>query len=162
LVEGGDNHPAIYSVHSEFQFSRIRLSEEIMTKITMMAMRNTNATIEAGSEAGTTAAAQPARLMLALACSLMLVSSAGAQVATLYNFGTRVADPAHANYPGFVAQGRDGNLFSTSHDGGTDNFHVASKTYLTAVVPNGATSGFIKVTTPGGVLESNQAFRVIP
>jgi uncharacterized repeat protein (TIGR03803 family) len=58
---------------------------------------------------------------LALAFSLMLVSSAGAQVALLYNFGTHAGDPAHPSNPGFMVQGRDGNLYSTSTDGGTDN-----------------------------------------
>ena len=59
--------------------------------------------------------------ILALACFATLGSSAGAQVTLLYNFGTHAGDPAHANYPGFIVQGRDGNLYSTSHDGGTDN-----------------------------------------
>ena len=59
--------------------------------------------------------------ILALACFATLGSSAGAQVTLLYNFGTHAGDPAHANYPGFIVQGRDGNLYGTSHDGGTDN-----------------------------------------
>jgi uncharacterized repeat protein (TIGR03803 family) len=59
--------------------------------------------------------------ILASAFFLMLGSSAGAQVALLYNFGTHVADPAHPNNPGFLVQGRDGNLYTTSNDGGTDN-----------------------------------------
>src|ERR1700689_3662228 len=58
---------------------------------------------------------------LVLAFFLTLVSSAGAQVTLLYNFGTHSGDPAHPNYPGFIVQGRDGNLYSTSNDGGTDN-----------------------------------------
>ena len=60
-----------------------------------------------------------------------------------------------------LGQGFTGTT-AVSFNGTAATFHVASKTYMTAVVPNGATSGFIKVTTPGGVLESNQAFRVIP
>jgi uncharacterized repeat protein (TIGR03803 family) len=39
---------------------------------------------------------------------------------------------------------------------------VVSGTYLTATVPNGATTGFVTVTTSGGALKSNQIFRVIP
>jgi uncharacterized repeat protein (TIGR03803 family) len=58
---------------------------------------------------------------LVLAFFLALVPSAGAQVTLLYNFGTHAGDPAHPNYPGFIVQGRDGNLYSTSNDGGTDN-----------------------------------------
>jgi uncharacterized repeat protein (TIGR03803 family) len=37
-----------------------------------------------------------------------------------------------------------------------------SGTYLTATVPNGATTGFVTVTTSGGTLKSNKIFRVIP
>jgi hypothetical protein len=37
-----------------------------------------------------------------------------------------------------------------------------SDTYLTAVVPTGAKTGAVTVTTPGGVLSSNTAFRVTP
>src|ERR1700690_1531737 len=59
--------------------------------------------------------------ILVRAFLLRLVSSASAQFTPLYNFGTHAGDPAHPNYPGFVVQGRDGNLYSTSHDGGTDN-----------------------------------------
>src|ERR1700689_4450947 len=94
-------------------------------EITMMPVLNANATIQPRSQAGTQArtmtGAQPGGIILAFACFLMLAASSGAQVTTLYNFGTHVADPAHANYPGAIVQGRDGNLYSTSHDGGTDN-----------------------------------------
>jgi uncharacterized repeat protein (TIGR03803 family) len=41
-------------------------------------------------------------------------------------------------------------------------FTVVSDTYLTAVVPAGATTGFISVTTPGGNLKSNRKFLVVP
>jgi uncharacterized repeat protein (TIGR03803 family) len=39
---------------------------------------------------------------------------------------------------------------------------VKSSTYLTAVVPSGATTGFVTVTTSGVTLKSNTKFRVIP
>ena len=39
---------------------------------------------------------------------------------------------------------------------------VVSDTYLTAVVPAGATTGSVIVTTPGGMLTSNKLFRVMP
>jgi uncharacterized repeat protein (TIGR03803 family) len=39
---------------------------------------------------------------------------------------------------------------------------VRSGTYLTAAVPNGATSGFVRVTTSRGTLNSNKRFRVTP
>src|SRR5271157_4576436 len=64
---------------------------------------------------------QRSGITLALAFFLMLVSGAGAQVTLLYDFGTHAGDPAHPNFPGFMVQGRDGNLYTTSNDGGTDN-----------------------------------------
>ena len=88
-----------------------------MKKITMMPILDANATTQPITMTG----AQRAGIILAFACFLMLVSSADAQLTLLYNFGTHPGDPAHPNYPGFVVQGRDGNLYSTSHDGGTDN-----------------------------------------
>jgi len=47
---------------------------------------------------------------------------AGAQAQTysdLYNFGDATSDPLNPQYSGIVAQGRDGNLYSTSPKGGT-------------------------------------------
>ena len=41
-------------------------------------------------------------------------------------------------------------------------FRVASGTLIYAKVPSGATTGAIQVSTPGGTLSSNAAFRVIP
>jgi hypothetical protein len=40
------------------------------------------------------------------------------------------------------------------------SFKVLSDTYLTAVVPSGATTGPVVVTTPGGTLTSNKNFVV--
>jgi hypothetical protein len=40
-------------------------------------------------------------------------------------------------------------------------FTVATDTYMTAVVPSGATTGKVVVTTPSGVLTSNVRFRII-
>jgi hypothetical protein len=41
-------------------------------------------------------------------------------------------------------------------------FKVVSDTYLTATVPAGARTTAVTVTTPGGTLTSNKAFRVTP
>jgi uncharacterized repeat protein (TIGR03803 family) len=49
-----------------------------------------------------------------------------------------------------------------SFNGTTAIFKVSSDTYLTATVPNGATSGSVTVGTPGGTLTSNKTFRVTP
>jgi len=42
------------------------------------------------------------------------------------------------------------------------SFHVISNTYMTAVVPVGATTGPVTVTTPTGTLTSNVSFRISP
>jgi len=49
-----------------------------------------------------------------------------------------------------------------SFNGTSAAFTVVSDTYLTAVVPEGATTGFVTVTTPGGTLQSNQKFWIRP
>jgi hypothetical protein len=51
---------------------------------------------------------------------------------------------------------------AVSFNGTAAAFHVVSNTYLTGTVPNGATSGIVTVSTPGGTLESNQVLRVLP
>jgi uncharacterized repeat protein (TIGR03803 family) len=42
------------------------------------------------------------------------------------------------------------------------SFTVVSDTYLTATVPSGTTTGFVRVSTPGGELKSNKKFVVTP
>jgi hypothetical protein len=49
---------------------------------------------------------------------------------------------------------------AVSFNGLAATFHVVSQTYLTATVPTGATNGYVTVTTPSGVLKSNQVFRI--
>jgi uncharacterized repeat protein (TIGR03803 family) len=51
---------------------------------------------------------------------------------------------------------------TVSFNGTTASRTVVSGTYLTATVPNGATTGFVAVTTSSGTLKSNKIFRVIP
>ena len=51
---------------------------------------------------------------------------------------------------------------SVSINGIEAEFTVMSDTYLLATVPQGATTGFVKVATPTGVLTSNVPFHVIP
>jgi len=55
--------------------------------------------------------------------SVMLMFSAGsahAQLSVLHNFGTISGDPYQPQYSGIIAQGRDGNLYSTAL-GGANN-----------------------------------------
>ena len=62
----------------------------------------------------------------------------------------------------FLGQGFAGTT-DVSFNGITATFKVVSDTYLTAVVPAGATTGFATVTiTGGGILSSNKEFRVMP
>ena len=51
---------------------------------------------------------------------------------------------------------------SVSFNGVPATFSVESDTFLIATVPTGATSGYVTVTTPSGVLTSNVPFTVIP
>jgi hypothetical protein len=47
--------------------------------------------------------------------------------------------------------------------GGTSaKFQIVSDTYLTAIVPNGATTTSVTVKTSAGTLTSNRVFRVTP
>jgi uncharacterized protein (TIGR03437 family) len=49
-----------------------------------------------------------------------------------------------------------------SFNGTAASFTVVSKSEIKAAVPAGATTGYVKVTTPSGTLTSNIPFRVIP
>lgn len=61
---------------------------------------------------------------------------------------------------GILGQGFTGTT-AVSLDGTPTSFKVVSDTYLTATVPPGATTGYVTVTTPSGVLTSNVPFHVI-
>jgi len=60
-----------------------------------------------------------------------------------------------------LGQGFTGTT-NVSFNGASATFSAVSDTYLTAVVPAGATTGSVTVTTPGGTLTSNKVFRVTP
>lgn len=62
---------------------------------------------------------------------------------------------------GIFGQGLTGTT-DVSFNGMPASFKAMSGTYLTATVPNGATTGFVTVKTPGGTLKSNVQFRVTP
>ena len=51
---------------------------------------------------------------------------------------------------------------SVTFNGTPATFKVISGTLIEARVPAGATSGTIEVTTPGGTLNSNEVFQVLP
>ena len=49
---------------------------------------------------------------------------------------------------------------SVTFDGTPAEFKVISSSEVTAEVPNGATTGMVKIKTPAGTLASNSVFRV--
>jgi uncharacterized repeat protein (TIGR03803 family) len=61
-----------------------------------------------------------------------------------------------------LGQGLTGTTGVTFNGVAATSFAVMSDTFMTAVVPAGATTGPVVVTTPGGTLTSNVNFRVSP
>lgn len=62
---------------------------------------------------------------------------------------------------GVLGQGFTGTT-AVSLNGVPANFTVVSDTFIRATVPSGATTGYVTVTTPSGVLTSNVPLQVIP
>ena len=62
---------------------------------------------------------------------------------------------------GILGQGFTGTT-SVTLNGIPADFTVVSDTFIKATVPSGATTGYVTVTTPTGVLTSNVPFHVIP
>jgi uncharacterized repeat protein (TIGR03803 family) len=64
--------------------------------------------------------------LVAIATLMLLVGTAGAvysqTFSPLYNLGTNSGDPAYPTWPGLFAQPRDGNLYSTSTNGGAHGY----------------------------------------
>jgi uncharacterized repeat protein (TIGR03803 family) len=53
-------------------------------------------------------------MLIALVVLVVLATAAHAQYSVLYNFGSKSGDPCQPLYSGIIAQGRDGNLYSTA------------------------------------------------
>jgi uncharacterized repeat protein (TIGR03803 family) len=62
---------------------------------------------------------------------------------------------------GILGNGLTGTT-SVTFNGMPATFAVSSDTYIAAVIPTGAASGAIEVTTPGETLRSNVPFKVVP
>src|SRR3984957_5644859 len=97
----------------------------------------------------------------------------------LYDFGTRVGDPRDPSWPGVVAQGRDGNLYSTTASGGVNGsgaiFKITPSGTLTVqysfdsttrMPKSGLTLGtdgdFYGTTLQGGAADFGTVFKITP
>jgi uncharacterized repeat protein (TIGR03803 family) len=60
-----------------------------------------------------------------------------------------------------LGQGLTGATGVTFNGIAATSLKVVNDTYMTAVVPSGATTGPVVVTTPGGTLTSNVSFRIL-
>jgi uncharacterized repeat protein (TIGR03803 family) len=97
----------------------------------------------------------------------------------LYDFGTRVGDPINPSWPGVVAQGRDGNLYSTTAYGGVNGsgamFKITPGGTVTVQYSFDSTSGmpesgltlstdgdFYGTTVNGGAADFGTVFKITP
>lgn len=74
--------------------------------------------------------------LVAIAATYLVFAMVGvssAQIVVLHNFGSAVGDPSSPSLSGIIAQGRDGNLYSTSPSGGTGTGGTVFK-----ITPSGA------------------------
>jgi uncharacterized repeat protein (TIGR03803 family) len=77
-------------------------------------------------------------------------------------FVSFVRNPAKVGQEfGILGQGLKGAT-AVSLNGTAAKFKVKSNTVITATVPAGASTGYVTVTTPSGVLTSNVPFQVLP
>ncbi|HWY56734.1 MAG TPA: choice-of-anchor tandem repeat GloVer-containing protein [Terriglobales bacterium] len=115
---------------------------------------------------------------------LVLIAAAGLQAQTfsvLYNFGSNSGDPYKPAYSGIIAQGRDGNLYSTAPAGGTccgavfqittagkvKNIHNFTGSNNDGAFPQGGVTlgsdgNFYGTTYEGGSVTAGAVFKVTP
>jgi uncharacterized repeat protein (TIGR03803 family) len=74
----------------------------------------------------------------------------------LVRYTGRIGQPVQ-----ILGQGLSGSTAVTVNGVAATTFKVVSNTYMTAVVPTGATTGPVIVTTPTGTLTSNHNFRIV-
>jgi uncharacterized repeat protein (TIGR03803 family) len=114
-----------------------------------------------------------------LALSLLAAVAHAQTYSDLYNFGDGSGDPLNPQYSGIVAQGRDGNLYSTTPKGGTGSgtvFQMTPQGKVTVLynfdvthgkVPYGGltlgTDGnFYGTTSAGGSTNLGVVFKITP
>lgn len=119
--------------------------------------------------------------MLALVSIVSVASTAAhAQFSVLYDFGSHSSDPYNPTNSGIVAQGRDGNLYSTAENGGTNGvgavFNITPSGTLNVLYNFDGTHGsqplggltlgtdgnFYGTTSSGGANGYGVIFRVTP
>jgi hypothetical protein len=74
----------------------------------------------------------------------------------LVRYTGRIGQPVQ-----ILGQGLTGSTAVNINGVAATSFKVVSDTYMTAVVPTGATTGPVVVTTPKGTLTSNHNFRIV-
>ena len=74
----------------------------------------------------------------------------------LVRYTGRIGQPVQ-----ILGQGLTGSTAVTVNGVAATSFKVVSDTYMTAVVPTGATTGPVVVTTPTGTLTSNHSLRIV-
>ncbi len=75
----------------------------------------------------------------------------------LVRYTGRIGQPVQ-----ILGQGLTGSTAVTINGIPASSFKVVSDTYMTAVIPSGATTGPVIVTTPNGTLTSNHPLRIVP
>jgi uncharacterized repeat protein (TIGR03803 family) len=87
--------------------------------------------------------------LLVLAVAVLTAAAHAQTYAVLYNFspGTKGGDPANPQYTGIIAQGQDGNLFSTTPVGGT---LCGSCGVVFKITPSGTLTHVFDFNTPNG------------
>ncbi len=96
-------------------------------------------------------------------------NAGGSGLGTVFSLSMGLA-PVVAAEPGSGRVGATSKLLGqgfpgttgVSFNGKAATYKVWSRTYLTATIPSGATTGFVTVVTPSGTLKSNKTFRVTP
>jgi uncharacterized repeat protein (TIGR03803 family) len=83
--------------------------------------------------------------LLALAIAAATTVAHAQSFSVLYNFGSNAGDPYDPSYSGIVAQGRDGNLYSTAVAGGTFGYGATFK-----ITPGGTLTVPYNFDAPSG------------
>jgi len=118
-------------------------------------------------------------LNVLVAMMFATVAASGQSYTVMYNFGSKAGDPINPDYSGVIAQGRDGNLYTTAPLGGGGHgaiFKITPSGTLSIVhsfsgsdgsspsggVTLGRDGNFYGTTQSGGTNSAGTIFRVTP